>query len=122
MPPAAILGLGYERDKAVGAVEYIEPAEVWAFVPADHESEYNEAISRANEPLMDTLSPSRVWPYYLYQPYDCFKKLESLTYGTLLISPTRDAPVRPETLYAQLSPRSSSSSSGCRLEVQFRRL
>jgi hypothetical protein len=82
-PPAAIVGLGYEKDKAVGAVEYLEPAEVWVFAATDHESEYSVAIREANAALLDSLPAARMGTYQLYSPYDCFKKLESLAYGTL---------------------------------------
>jgi hypothetical protein len=82
-PPAAIIGLGYERDKAVGAVEYIEPVEIWVFVPSDHEQEYSDAIREANRPLLEILGPGRLWPYAVYEPYNCFKSLESLVYGAV---------------------------------------
>lgn len=73
-PIALILGLGYELDQAIGAVEYIEPAEVLAFDPSGSDAEYAEAIQRANAQLWSmgpkpprrvTYDPSRVFATFL---------------------------------------------------------
>lgn len=80
-PPVLILGLGYEYDKAIGAVEYIEPAAIWAFEPTGHDPRYSEAIIKANRTLWDVLPTERRIRYSVYHPFDCFVSLESLTYG-----------------------------------------
>ena len=80
-PPVLVLGLGYENDKAIGAVEYIEPAAIWAFEPTGHDERYSKAIRQANKTLWDVLPQEKRLLYSVYHPFDCFVSLESLTYG-----------------------------------------
>lgn len=82
-PPVAILGLGYEQDKAVGALEYIQPAEVWAFEPVSPDPLYTKAIRRANETLSDVVPNGRRIEYRVARPFDCLVSLESLSYGAM---------------------------------------
>lgn len=78
-PTLLILGLGYERDQAIGAVEYIEPAEVWAFDPSGPDSEYSSAIKFANEQLwsMRPKAPRRI-RYDPAQVFQTFGVVEGL--------------------------------------------
>lgn len=78
-PTLLILGLGYERDQAIGAVEYIEPAEVWAFDPSGTDQEYSNAISSANAQLWSMRpKPPRRITYDPGQPFQTFGVIESL--------------------------------------------
>ncbi len=80
-PAALVLGIGYEQDKAVGVVEYIEPAAVWIFEPSGHDPRYTDAIRSANEGLWKILAMGERLEYAVYRPFDCFARLESLTNG-----------------------------------------
>ncbi len=85
-PSAAIVGLGYERDKAIGALEYIEPAEVWAFQAVSRDERYDRDAQKANFLLWQVLPEQRRIRYRVDKPMDCFIDLESLTYGVLQYS------------------------------------
>lgn len=82
-PPIVILGLGYERDKAVGIVEYIEPGEVWAFIPCGEDERYDIELKRANKGFWDVLPIDHLIEYRVDKPFECFTNLESLVYGIL---------------------------------------
>jgi hypothetical protein len=81
-----IVGLGTEQDKAVGAIEYLEPGEVWVFKPTGEDEKFDEEVVRANKALLKALLARRIIEYRVDQPYQCFISLESLTYGTLELS------------------------------------
>jgi hypothetical protein len=82
-PTAAILGLGYELNKAVGALEFIEPARVWAFEPNGGDRRYASARRRANANLWNSLPEISRVPYKIAQPAQLFVILESLIFGLL---------------------------------------
>ena len=48
---SAVVGLGYEEDRALGAVEYLQAADVWLFIPVSEVNEYSPAVRYANEVL-----------------------------------------------------------------------
>lgn len=60
-PTALILGLGYDRGRASGLIEYIDPAVVYAFVcdPALDEK-YELAVKRNNSDLLRSVSKDQI--------------------------------------------------------------
>jgi hypothetical protein len=78
-PAVAILGLGYEENKALGAVEHLQVSQVWAFEPTSPIVEYRDALERANQVFFQSLRRENRISYRAEQPYECFVKLESLT-------------------------------------------
>lgn len=79
-----VVGVGYEREKAVGAVEFLEPAATWVFVPEGSNPKYNEAVLDGNASLLHLQPPRAVIRYGVLDPFGCFETLESLTYGLSL--------------------------------------
>jgi hypothetical protein len=77
-PPTAIVGLGYEEDKALGAVEHVQAAETWAFVPTADITEYDATLTIANRTLLESIPYSRRIDYSVMQPMDSFITIESL--------------------------------------------
>ena len=82
-PVAAIFGLGYEYERAVGVLEYLDPAEVWAFEPTEHDPRYAREIEKANETFYDGLPSSHLIQYPVTLPFELFVILESFVYGIL---------------------------------------
>jgi hypothetical protein len=78
---AAVLGLGYEQDQALGAVEYLQAGEVWAFTPNSPLVEYKPEVEMANELLLSELPPSRVLQYEVCAPKSVIAVLESVVRG-----------------------------------------
>lgn len=83
LPPVVICGVGYEQDKALGAIEYIEPAETWTYVPVSRDRRYGRAVDNANKALWDIVPESRKIEYSVSRPFDTLASLESTTYGAL---------------------------------------
>ncbi|MCL4553363.1 MAG: hypothetical protein M1305_07430 [Candidatus Marsarchaeota archaeon] len=81
LPSSAIIGLGYEYDKASGVLEFVEPWKIWAFEPVGGDKRYSKAIERSNRTFWDFTPRSRVIQYRVDRPYETFLTLESLTYG-----------------------------------------
>lgn len=82
-PTLVILGLGYEYNKALGALEYIEPGTVYAFKPYGEEEKYDVEMNKANIALWDSVLEENIFKYKVDQPTECYSNLESLIYGNL---------------------------------------
>jgi hypothetical protein len=82
-PPSAIFGLGYEYGRALGALEYLDPMAVWAFVPRGGDKQYEHSVERANKGFYEIVNAAFIHRYRMNDPFDCFRKLESLAYGLL---------------------------------------
>lgn len=81
MPTTCIIGLGYEPERAVGALEYLEPVGAWAFTPTGVDDRYDHSLEKANETVWDANPrPVRI-VYGVHQPLWTFVQLESLVFG-----------------------------------------
>jgi hypothetical protein len=80
-PTVLVIGLGYEPEKALGAIEYLEPSGVWAFVPHGFDAKYDEAVNRANREFWAFVPQERRQFYRVDKPYDCLLALESLVHS-----------------------------------------
>lgn len=83
LPIVALIGLGYEPDKAIGAYEYLEATDVWAFLPKGEDGQYARDLNRANRTLLTRLVEHKRITYRVDQPVACFGVLESVVYGLL---------------------------------------
>ncbi len=79
---ALLLGLGYEKGRAIGLSGYVEAAETFAFY-ADPalDAEFVGAVLRNNRSLLERLGPDRVIQYPLADMTMTAAKLGSLTLG-----------------------------------------
>ncbi len=78
---AAVVGLGYEADKALGAVEHLQAAEVWTFSPTSAVEAYSPALTNANRALLEGIPQNHQLSYRVEDPLECLARLESLTFG-----------------------------------------
>ncbi|MFY3977188.1 hypothetical protein ACOTHX_13410 [Achromobacter xylosoxidans] len=78
---AAVLGLGYEQDQALGVVEYLQAGEVWAFSPNSPINEYKPEVKRANDLLLSEIPPRQVIEYDVCAPASIVATLESVVRG-----------------------------------------
>lgn len=79
-PLDVVVGLGYERGKALGAVEYLEPRNRWICVPQSPEAAYLAEVKRHNKNLIDN-SKDRAAYYQVLSPVDTYFSLRSLVEG-----------------------------------------
>ena len=68
LPMSMIVGIGYEQDRAVGAVEFLEPSDVWAFIPTSSLSEYDVVLYQANATLLSQIDPKKQVRYPVEDP------------------------------------------------------
>lgn len=83
LPLAMILGLGYEADHALGAVEYLDPSATFCFFPKGNDTRFADAVEVANEPLISQVKPSRVVRYPVDDPLHTFSLLSSILQSLL---------------------------------------
>jgi hypothetical protein len=76
-PLLAIVGLGYEFERAASALDVLEPDNTQIYVPKGSDGRYAKAVGKANAGLgeLPGVMPSRV-EYSVADPFSCFKSLE----------------------------------------------
>jgi len=79
-PLDIVVGLGYEKGKALGAVEYLEPRHRWICVPTSPENAYLLEVEKHNKNLIDN-SKDRVAYYQVLSPVETYFSLRSLVEG-----------------------------------------
>jgi hypothetical protein len=80
-PLAAALGLGYEENKALGAVEYVQASSIWTFTPESPEAYYAPALQEANATLLTLVPATNRFKYSVSEALDIFIQLESFAFG-----------------------------------------
>jgi hypothetical protein len=78
LPCGLILGIGYEEDLALGVIEDLEAARVWAFRPKGDDRRYQEAINEKNRGLFEEIAPENLIHYSVFDPYSIFVTVETL--------------------------------------------
>jgi hypothetical protein len=81
MPIAVIVGLGYEKDKALGAFEYIESNERIIYIPNSPEAEYKDQVLQHNDIVIGATEPKNIINYQVDKPALIFMSLRSLMEG-----------------------------------------
>jgi hypothetical protein len=80
LPLDVVVGLGYEKGKALGAVEYLEPRYRWVFVPESPESDYLNEVEKHNREVINA-NKDRISHYQVLSPVDTYFTLRSLVDG-----------------------------------------
>jgi len=99
LPVNVIVGLGYEKGKALGAVEYLEPHERWVLIPNSPETKYLEKVTQHNIELMKGEYVKRLM-YEVLRPADTFLSLHSLLSGLSATSRPVLFPFGPKIFFA----------------------
>lgn len=79
-PLDIVVGLGYEKGKALGAVEYLEPRHRWICIPTSPEKAYLLEVEKHNRNLIDN-SKERVAHYQVLSPVETYFSLRSMVEG-----------------------------------------
>jgi hypothetical protein len=80
LPVDAIVSLGYEKGKAIGAVEYLEPRKRWVFIPNSPEDRFLQQVRKHNNLLIDSAAGTTI-DYEVLRPADTYFQLLSLVSG-----------------------------------------
>lgn len=81
LPPYAVLGLGYEHGKALGAIDHLEVSNALAFIPVSPVPEYLTEVVKANSSLLSAVGMSHSVKYRVHEPTRTFEMLESAVNG-----------------------------------------
>lgn len=80
---ALVVALGYEKSKALGAVENLEMNKLWVFIPDSPEKKFASRVKKENQDLLETIEPSHCIQYKVLEPVATFYQLASLVYGMM---------------------------------------
>lgn len=81
-PTALILSLGYEQNKALGAVNFIDPEAVYAFIPRSEEEMFEKEVLVKNQDLLNDMHDT-TFRYNVHQPYTTYLDLKSVVLDIL---------------------------------------
>lgn len=79
-PIELVIALGYEKGKAIGAAEYLEPGDTWLFVPTSPEEKYLREVQVQNKELLFERETKQL-EYEVLSPVDAYHTLLSLVRG-----------------------------------------
>lgn len=81
-PVTAVVGLGYEKDKAIGAIEYIEADNCYVFIPSSVEEKYITSVHEQNALLLKETNKSNIVTYNVHDPVESIYMLNSIIVET----------------------------------------
>ncbi|WP_062057779.1 hypothetical protein [Cellvibrio sp. OA-2007] len=99
-PVTAIVGLGYEKDKAIGAIEYIEADNSYIFVPSSSEEKYIESVYEQNAVLLKGISEKNIIQYNVHDPVESIYMLNSIIAETKKVSKPALFPFGPKVFFS----------------------
>jgi hypothetical protein len=100
LPVHLIVGLGYERGKALGAVEYIQPAHLSLFFPDSPEVRFANQVQARNHELLEGIRKESVFHYPVMDPAAQLALLSSLLQAMVTTSKPILLPFGPKIFYA----------------------
>lgn len=79
LPVAAVIGLGYEENKALGAVELLQvPEAIWTFMPESTVRKYDAELITANKELLNRVPLEHRVTYTVEDPFETYNRLAAL--------------------------------------------
>lgn len=100
LPVKAIVGLGYEKNKALGAIEYLECSNSLLLLPNSSEMKYKDDILSTNSTLLSFTSDDEKVDYDVQSPTDTIYLLDSLISGYKTDAKLVLLPFGPKIFYA----------------------
>ncbi|CAN5227785.1 hypothetical protein BH11ACT5_BH11ACT5_15700 [soil metagenome] len=82
MPLLCVLGLGFEHQLALAALETLEPSKTIAFTALSTDGRYEERVTRDNSFLIETSAPARA-TYEVDQPLSLLRTLDAVVHSAL---------------------------------------
>ncbi|GAA3923928.1 hypothetical protein [Litoribacillus peritrichatus] len=99
LPVQAVVGLGYEKNKALGAIEYLESDESFVLIPSSSENNYRDDILSQNKTLLSFIDDENRLEYDVQAPVDTIYMLDSLLSGYKSQSKLVLLPFGPKLFY-----------------------
>lgn len=95
-PTTLLVGLGYEADHAIGALEYLDPSAAFAFFPNGHEELFADEVRKANKTFFEVVGMDRVVDYPVQSPYQTYWQMRSLILSLSSVSRVVLVPMGPK--------------------------
>lgn len=92
----AIIGLGFEKDKALGVHEYLEPKKTWLYIPHSPEEKYLGEVLKINKTLLGANPTENKINYDVTNPSETFSTLSALTRSIARLSSPIVVPFGPK--------------------------
>ncbi len=80
LPTIAIVGVGYEDERGLGVIEYLEASDAWILVPVGFDDDFDRAMNGANRHLLSRMSERRL-NYNPTDPVRVFQSVQSLAHS-----------------------------------------
>lgn len=77
-PTSLVLGLGYDPEQALGAVQYIDPSAIFCFVPIGNDHRFIKAVRKNNMEVFNLVQAQHVAEYQVMYPYQLYWEMSSL--------------------------------------------
>lgn len=100
LPVTAIAGLGYEKGKALGAVEYLQAQDIFLFLPSSPELRYRPKLEKHNRLLLKQLKAYQVIDYDVVNPVQTLLTMDSLVTGVKQTAKPVLLPFGPKIFFA----------------------
>jgi hypothetical protein len=82
LPVAAVMGLGYEKDRALGLQQLLDPARTILMVPKSNDADlYYPVVRRSNRHILERTLADAVYEYSPSEPAATFATLASIVGG-----------------------------------------
>ncbi len=78
LPTAVVIGLGYEKNKALGVSNLLDAGFTYIFIPESPIEEFKNAVLENNKELLLTASSENLFYYDVSSPYTTYLALRSL--------------------------------------------
>jgi hypothetical protein len=82
LPAVAVIGLGYEKERALGLQQFLDPERTVLMVPHEGSRDpYYAEVRKNNRGIFRTTPPERIFEYALTEPAEAFSTLASIVSG-----------------------------------------
>lgn len=99
-PASVIIGLGYEKGKALGISNYLDSWKDYLFVPKSPISEFEKYVRENNTDLIESIPKEQIITYNVCSPYSTYLELKSLVLTLCDFSRPLLIPLGPKILSA----------------------
>jgi hypothetical protein len=100
LPSSLVIGLGYEKDKALGVYNYLDSTYTFLFVPKSSEERFEAEVMKNNDSLFRSTPKSNIFYYDVSAPYSTYLDLKSLILDISDFSRPLLIPLGPKILSA----------------------
>lgn len=103
LPVSLILGLGYEKDKALGVYHYLDTNQAYCFLPKSPIKKFDDSIIENNYELLNLIDDEKKIHYSVSHPYSTFLDIKSLVIALKKQSRPLLVPLGPKIFAAMCS-------------------